>query len=398
MFYPLKQGGLGLGDQPMQCICAFLASNISSIQFLSEMKVMTTKDFDLVSLSDCSSLYQALVIAPGVDIVTSYRDHENKIIKSFEAWMQLILNDVEGFPKLQHNQIQKSLYEAAISSKVTKEVEFMRKNSPKHLIQRYGSSSYEHAGKFLMGIPVMPPLELSNTAFRLAVKQRLFISLFDSPVKLYCDCNRNVEIDPYGDHLFTCPKSTEFMMIRHDALVRSLAQLAAEARLTKVVEPRRVFSDDDSNKRPDIIIYNSHLHKGATIAIDVSITLPVSPHYSMVPGAALKIRDAAKQRKYAALCAAEKLDFQGFIFDTGGRFSPNVDKFIKICCQEISISRGVDYSVIKHQWVTRISTVLQRSNSFFLTNVYQRLMTSGLDKDMDAILDTYENADLRRSE
>jgi hypothetical protein len=94
------------------------------------------------------------------------------------------------------------------------------------------------------------------------------------------------------------------------AIVRCLAQLASEARICKAVEPRRFFHDT-SDKRPDIMLYNSHLHKGATIAIDVSITLPVSPNHSAIPGSALKKREQEKQRKYADLCRNEKIEFQG---------------------------------------------------------------------------------------
>jgi hypothetical protein len=50
-------------------------------------------------------------------------------------------------------------------------------------------------------------------------------------------------IDPHGDHLFTCCKRTDYMFMRHDAIVRCLAQLASEARICKAIEPRRCFHD-----------------------------------------------------------------------------------------------------------------------------------------------------------
>jgi hypothetical protein len=180
------------------------------------------------------------------------------------------------------------------------------------------------------------------------------------------------------------------MFMRHDAIVRCLAQLASEARICKAVEPRRCFHDT-SDKRPDIILYNSHLHKGATLAIDVSITHPVSPNHSAIPGSALKRREMEKQRKYADLCRNQKIEFQGFIFETYGRFSKNVDNFIKVCCKEIADIRGADYPTLKHQWVTRISATLQRANSYFLYHGYRRLMITDPSSEFDIAQEAFEN-------
>lgn len=277
--------------------------------------------------------------------------------------MQKVLND---------NQIQHQLYEQA-----TQQILICAKkrleNDPKDMQQRFNSLSHEHAGKFLFAAPVIPPLELSDEAFRLAVKRRILMELFDNNRQVRCDCKKLVGIDPHGDHLFTCCKNTEFMMIRHDTIVRCLSQLASEARISHVVEPRTTFHDT-TDKRPDIVLYNSHVHQGETIAIDVSVAHPVSGHLGASAGSALRKRDQEKQRKYAKLCENEKMQFQGFIFETYGSFSKNVDKFIKVCCAEIANAKGQLYSVLKHQWVTRLSATLQRCNSYFLTNCYRRLL------------------------
>jgi hypothetical protein len=59
---PVKSGGLGLGDHKMQSVCAFLASSLSSIEFLSGMKLMSEKDFKYERLDYWCQHYQYQVI------------------------------------------------------------------------------------------------------------------------------------------------------------------------------------------------------------------------------------------------------------------------------------------------------------------------------------------------
>ena len=126
------------------------------------------------------------------------------------------------------------------------------------------------------------------------------------------------------------------------------------------------------------------------MAIDVSITHPVSPYYSTVPASALTTRENVKKRTYGQLCKHNKSRFEGFIFETYGRFSKNVEDFIKVCCREIAEIRGVDYPTLKHQWVTRLSATLQRTNSYFLYQGYRNLMITDPSADFDIANDAYE--------
>ena len=66
----------------------------------------------------------------------------------------------------------------------------------------------------------------------------------------------------------------------------------------------------------------------------------------------------------------------------------NVIKFIKTCCTEIAYNKGLLYSVLKHQWVTRLSATLQRCNSYFLTNCYRRLLNTE-DSESDKLYNSY---------
>lgn len=389
--FPIKDGGLGLDDQEGQCHSAFLASSLSSIEFLSGMKLMDANQFNCDELEAYCQWYQYRCIDYANSFEEIAKEHPNVEILPFRRWKTKFIMEFRDYSDSMANKLQKMLYDTYIQARIASQIQTTKDESPKDMIQRFNSLSHEHAGKFLLAIPVIPALELSDHAFRTAVKQRCFTPHFSSDHPVHCDCRRNMPLDQHGDHLFTCNKNTELWYIRHDAMVNCFAQLASEARISHVVEPRRSFQDI-TEKRPDLILYNSHLHRGATIAIDVSITHPVSPNHSNVPGSAMKRREDEKRRKYGDLCKNQKMDFQGFIFETYGRFSKNVEDFIKVCCKEIAQNRGVAYATLKHQWVTRISATLQRANSYFFASGYRRLLVNNTSDqvELEAAVDAYE--------
>ena len=224
-------------------------------------------------------------VAKDMNSIINYAREEfgKTLVTDFHEWMRLVINDFPEQKVLNDNQIQHQLYDQATEIVFVLAKEEL-KDFPKDFQQRFHSLSHEHAGKFLFAAPVIPPLELSDQAFRLAVKRRILMEIFDNNREVCCDCKQHVGIDPHGDRLFTCRKNTEFWMISHNAIVRCLSKLASEARISHVVEPRRAFVED-SKKRPDIILYDSHLHKMATIAIDVSVAHPVSGHLGASEGA-----------------------------------------------------------------------------------------------------------------
>jgi hypothetical protein len=279
------------------------------------------------------------------------------------------------------NLLQNKLYEDYVSTFINQYEQTIVPNFSKDDQQRYHSACHDHAGKFLLAIPVIPPLAMSNEAFKIAIKTRLRIKLFDNPT-MFCNCYRGTIIEDHGDHLFKCCKNTSNMLNRHHAIVRCLSKLATEAGIYNRVEPKRSIVQDP-NKRPDIILYNSSIHRGSTVAIDVSITHPVANYLSNIPSAALDRRYKEKERKYSELCNSQKMEFEGFIFETYGKFSNSVDMFIKKCCQQISSNSGKNYSTLKHQWVTRISAILQSSNAYFVKCGYNRLTHNNINTDTD---------------
>ncbi len=60
--------------------------------------------------------------------------------------------------------------------------------------------------------------------------------------------------------------------------------------VSSTIEPQRSVFDDGTQKHPDIILYNPLIHRGATVAIDLSVSHPVTERLSAVEGAALRAR------------------------------------------------------------------------------------------------------------
>jgi len=395
IWLPITQGGMGIGYQTYQCLCANLASNLSAFQFLTINNIMVEGEFDFTVLNTVSSCYQFVSKYPMYDEFSfpeNFNEFQDKCtVLEFNVWKNKYLSDgdiINNSQKVYDNVLQHTLYDEILQEYVKQYETDVIPNEEKSVQQWYYSSSYVHAGKFLLAIPVIPPLCMGNVAFANAIKSRLRIPHFPDHPHFKCDCFRNTFIDEHGDHLVKCVKNSTLMQIRHHAMVRALSKLASDAGVFNVVEPRRALSDD-SNKRPDIILYNSYIHQGATVAIDVSITHPISEYLSLKPGAASTVRDKQKIKKYEAICDRENMEFQGFIFETYGKFNANVDRFVKKCCEKIALIRGSSYSTLKHQWVTRLSTILQTSNSYFLIKGYHRLLdTNSLEIDHEYVYDT----------
>jgi hypothetical protein len=194
----------------------------------------------------------------------------------------------------------------------------------------------------------------------------------------YCNCHRNTKLDKFGDHLMTCSKSSSYWNIRHNNLVKTFSQLASSAGICNRIEPMRSLPDEDgSQKRPDLVLYQSEIHNHSNVSIDISVTHPVSNHKSATVGSSMSRRSQEKIKKYQSVCDQQgNMMFQPFIFETYGRWNDQVDIFIKKCCQLISEKTGNPYSLVKHRWTTKISSTLQNSNSYFYNRFYNMIRES----------------------
>jgi hypothetical protein len=278
---PITHGGLGIGNQAIQCLSAYLASSISSYQFLVWNNIMPVREFNFTSLTDLCRYFQLKSMFP-LDTTDELWARPYRT-QPFLQWMtRYAPNDVT---QTHHSLLQNRIYNTYQTEYINQFESKILPHSSKSMQQRYHSSSFDHSDKFLLAIPVIPPLAMSDEAFRTAMISRLHLPHFPQHLSFSCDCYRNTSVDEFGDHLLTCSKITYLICARHHALVRLISKMASSAGVFNRVEPRRALRDD-SDKRPDKIFYNSHLHRGATVAIDVSITHPVSIHLPAKPGVA----------------------------------------------------------------------------------------------------------------
>jgi len=226
--FPISKGGLGLGHQDAMCMSAYLASSISFVNYRNaiESPIPGTSQY-LVDLDEVARVHllkfrtQPSSTTPRPR--TAHFDYFRALYKSRSG-----------------RDLQEAIYEDSMDFIIMTYEKNMEAHASKAFKQRYNSIKFQHAGKFLMAIPYSPATVLSDTAFRTALRSRLVLPHFptDGP-SVRCHCRYRTIIDPYGDHILTCNKSTKNFMVRHHTIVQCLSSMASQAGIVHKVEPQR---------------------------------------------------------------------------------------------------------------------------------------------------------------
>jgi hypothetical protein len=326
--FPITHGGIGFSSQTASGVCAYLASSSTAYSFINNNNLFDNKLLNLSSLDDIAKYYQHLLHATPLSYPKKPITDEPLKFKTFIEWHAQITN-------VHSTKLQQHLHSKYLDACIKGYENHQLPRETKAYQQRYQSNIHEHAGKFLFAIPIIPTLRLTNDAFRIALRNRLQLPQIEQCTHSpwYCNCHRRQLIDIHGDHLMCCSKSTYLLNIRHNGLVQALSRLASEAGIYNRVEPNRSLSSDNgSQKRPDIILYNSPIHGGSNVALDISIIHPVSLHHSTKPCSALNKRSSAKINMYQQSCRINNMKFLPMTFESFGRFNDDVDQLIKKCC------------------------------------------------------------------
>jgi hypothetical protein len=197
-------------------------------------------------------------------------------------------------------------------------------------------------------------------------------SYYAAPKPFECLCKSKakqkkdepITVDFYGRHLLCCPVGNDWHR-RHDALKYAVGDLLRRAGLHIEVEPRRAFADQHSRKRPDITIYNSALHRGSTVHLDITV---VAAHPTESTDAALHRASQAKDRKYADACSDSKAKFIPTVFEVHGATTAEVRSLIDsaiVAAHERS-NGAIDLPTLQRHWKARLSTVLAKGNGQLL--------------------------------
>jgi hypothetical protein len=360
---PITAGGIGIGHHESINVSAYLASHIASSQYIFKHKILKRSKYDFRMLNNTVKTY----LESKYQYFPSDHPTHSVNIVSFSSF-------AKNFNAENPRNLQEDLYRQLVDCYSESVKIDVHKNSSKANVQCYNSITFPHAGKFLLAIPINPQLTFSPHSFRIAIKNRLIdVPQIPSHPKIYCNCFKKSLLDTRGNHLMTCVKNSCYRNIRHNNLVKVFSELASAAGICNRIEPQRSLPDPVSlsQKRPDIILYQSDIHNRSNVSIDVSITHPIGDHHSISVESSISRRSQEKLRKYMPSCQAQgNMAFEPFILDTFGRFNDNVDLFIKKCSQVIAEKTFKPYSLIKHRWVTKISSVLQNSNSYFFNHYY----------------------------
>ena len=126
-------------------------------------------------------------------------------------------------------------------------------------------------------------------------------------------CRRPVDV--FGDHAVVCKRSG--LWNRHLGVQTFLCQMLTEAR---VPHEREVAITPGSQDRPaDILLHR--WHNGRDLAVDLTVVHSMPAGGGREPGAAGRVFagvEARKNRRYAAACEAQRIDFKPLVLDTFG--------------------------------------------------------------------------------
>ena len=228
---------------------------------------------------------------------------------------------------------------------------------------RLGSVSLGHSGDWLNALPSkVMNLHMRPTEFRMAVKYRLGIQVFQSvagcPVQ---ECSQ--ENDVMGDHAIGCGHSGE-RTSRHNQLRDTIFKTAASACLAPTQEIRGLVSGSEA--RPaDVFI--PAWDKGKDSALDVTVISPLQ--LNLVDRSAQNHNvalDTAFRRKMASAfqdCANVDVSFFPLAVETFGGWHPVAVTHLTRIGRALARQTNAQESLTIKHLVQRLSVSLQKANA-----------------------------------
>ena len=163
-------------------------------------------------------------------------------------------------------------------------------------------------------------LEMTDAEFRSAAKLRLGLPEVD-PMPEHCPCGASLHTDPTHGH--SCRDLTgRAVRLRHDRIVRNIADLTRRLGGTASVEPYSI--QHDHGARPDAKLFL----RGKELLVDVSVTHPLCES-AMRTRKPAEARENRKSAQYRAMATTLHTDFQPFVMETYGYIPPTSFKLLK---------------------------------------------------------------------
>ena len=199
-------------------------------------------------------------------------------------------------------------------------------------------------------------LDLPNHIFSLTVRLLTGLPPLDD-LPSHCPlCLDNMSSQPW--HAFTCIKLRRLAVTtRHNAVMYLLCEFARSHGTLVRLEPK-----DDSSLVPD----GEFILPSSVALVDASGTHPHAPSYRAAEvarsGSAIVTRENAKHAKYDDYAASCSADMVPFVLDTYGRLGSDATKFITSLSSDSSLSAPSAYSMLPHDFLSRLLVLWHRHN------------------------------------
>jgi hypothetical protein len=225
-----------------------------------------------------------------------------------------------------------------------------------------------HASDWLLAPPI-PGLGLSlrNDNFRVALKFRLGLPLFDSG--LLCPATSKTtgvvcgeELDVFGDHALCCHFGTS-RLFRHNQMRDIFGHSAKAAGLSAVVIEKKNQITGSKKKPGDITVHQYHRGFSST-AFDVTVAHPLQKKHIDValeePGVAAQEAHDRKLQKALSECKEEGLEFVPLAWESTGGATETVHETIRHWTNLESARGGYPVATIRQNLYSQLSCCLQR--------------------------------------
>jgi hypothetical protein len=371
---PINLGGLGIGFSEEISAAAYVTSYLSCMNTLDGIvspfglniqNTLHSNDLQNDILPNiCSDFCLSLQKFTNIDanystqnILLIYEEHGSSA-KSFQNHLSSL------FIQSLHHSFINSLSNHQQSSKLA----------------WYTSISNSESGLWLTTIPKTERYIFSPEQFRVSLRYRFYLPQLPSLLRpgLACDCASHPTLDVRGHHLTTGCGRQGYRHRTHDFVAMEITRMLNYAGIWTKREENNCFQtieNPDSQRRPDITVYNAPQLYEQKLVMDLSITNPVpgsskcstasnlSVLESLQVGRAANKMFNAKRSSYMDAAAQNNLDFLPFIFETTGYLHPGAKDFLAKIAKYAEEEKKIPWQTLLNYMLRNISIVLQRSQA-----------------------------------
>lgn len=224
-----------------------------------------------------------------------------------------------------------------------------------------------HASDWLLAPPIPGlGLHMKSDSFRMALKFRLGLPIFDRPFSCPAQGREGgscgVEMDVYGDHAICCNHGTS-RVFRHNNLRDILSHAAKAAGLSAVVVEKKNQIAGSKRKPGDITV--QQYHRGfSSSAFDVTVAHPLQKkHIEVAMSEAGVVAQEAHDRKLQKslqVCVEEGIQFVPLAWESTGGATESVHEVVRKWTNLEAARGGYSPALIRQTLYSQISCCLQR--------------------------------------